>query len=220
MTATKAIISNSVNKTKIKFTATAAADTITINLKKTITLASTGNLTFVAGDDGTGKIVRASGSWATDFASAPGNRFVTVASSVNNNRTFSVLSITTTSVANDTIVVLEKVVTEGPVGATATSYESDVAAPGQTVTTPVVDIAGTMWSFGTGSCNITRNAVSILNLFGVWWAKEDLSNYSIKQNNTYDIVLTTATAGGTVIIELNKVGGFAPVYQLRDVERP
>jgi hypothetical protein len=218
MTATKTIIQNSLNKTRIKFTATAASDTITINLKKTVTLASVGtSLTFVAGDNGTGKIVRQAGSWATDFASAPGNKFVTVAGAAiaTNNRTYSVLSVSTTSNANDTITVLEMTKAEVATGATATSYESDVAMPGQTIATPLVNISGVQHTLG-GSCTVVRNSVTVAVLFGTWLTLNDQS-FGFNEQNGSDIVLATVTAGGTVVIDLAKVSGFNAAYQYRDV---
>lgn len=217
MTATKTIISNSLTKTRIKFTATAGADTTTIYLKRTITLGATGNLTFVAGDDGVGKIVRASGSWATDFASYPSQKFVTVSGSANNNRTFSVLSVTTTSTANDTIVVLEKVITEASIAVTTTSYESDVASPGQAVGTPLVNISGFQYTLGN-SATVVRNSVTVANLFGNWWGMNDQGRgFGFAEQNDRDIVLTSVTSGGTLIIELSKISGFSPVYQMRDI---
>jgi hypothetical protein len=217
MVATKTIISNSVAKTRIKFAATAGSDTITIKLKTTITLDTTGNLTFVAGDDATGKIVRASGSWAIDFTGTTGQKFVTIASSVNNNRTFSVVGISTTTNANDTITVLERVVTEAAVAATATAYESDVAMQGQAISTPLVNISGFQYTLGN-SCTVVRNSVTVANLFGSWWGMNDQGRgFGFAEQNDKDIVLTAVTSGGTVIIELSKIAGFAPVYQMRDV---
>lgn len=217
MTATKTIISNSIPKTRIKFTATAGADTITINLKKAVTIAATGNISFVAGDNGTGKIIRASGSWATDFTATTGNKFVTLSGSVSNNSTFSVMSVATTTGANDTIVVMEKVLAEVPVAATATSYESDVALLGQTIGTPSVNISGFQYTMGN-SCTVVRNAVTIANLFGSWWGMSDQGRgFGFAEQPTQDVVLTAVTSGGTVIIELSKVAGFNAAYQMRDV---
>lgn len=217
MTATKSIIQNSLTRTRIKFTATAGSDTITVNLKKAISLTSTGNITFVAGDNGTGKIVRASGSWATNFTSAPGNKFVTITSSVSNNSTFSVLSVASTNAPNDTIVVMEAVADEAAVAATATAYESDVAIPGQTIGTPLVNICGFEYSFGT-SCTVVRNSVTILNLFGTWWGGgEHTRGVGLAEQNGSDIVITTVTSGGTLVLDLSKVSGFNAAYQMRDV---
>jgi hypothetical protein len=41
--------------------------------------------------------------------------------------------------------------------------------------------------------------------------------FGFAEQNDKDIVLTAVTSGGTVIIELSKIAGFAPVYQMRDV---
>jgi hypothetical protein len=110
---------------------------------------------------------------------------------------------------------MEKVVAEAPVAATVTAYESDVALLGQTIGTPSVNISGIQYTLG-GSCTVVRNSVTIFNLFGNGWGIGDQTR-GFSEQSTQDIVLTTVTSGGTVIIELSKVAGFNSSYQLRNV---
>jgi hypothetical protein len=53
-----------------------------------------------------------------------------------------------------------------------------------------------------------------MNLFGTWMDKS--AAFGMAEQNDQNITVTFGTAGGTVILELSKVGGFLPEAQRTD----
>ena len=196
MAITKTLIQNSASRAVVKLTATAASDTATITLKSSaLTIGTTGNITFSAS---TRTITRASGSWIT-AGFVPGT-MVTFSGTTSNNKSFSVLAVTAL-----TITIDRNVINEVAAAATVTAYNSDIVFPGQTFSTPAVNITNVKYSLG-GSCSVVRNAITVLNLYGTWMANND--GFGLSEQNDQNIVVTFTTQGGTLLIELAKVGGF------------
>lgn len=197
MAVTKSIIQKSGSRTTIKIVGTAGADTSTITLKSTaLTVGATGNVTF---DPALKTITRASGDWvAAGFV--PGTT-LTLTGTTNNNKSFSVVSLTTT-----VLTVAETMVTEVAGAATIAAYNSDLSFPGQIFTTPKANITNVKYSLG-GTCAVVRNTTTVLQLAGTWMANND--GFGLAEANDQNVVVTFGTSGGTIILELSKIDGFS-----------
>lgn len=219
MAITKTILQNSPTRTTIKIIGTAAADTNTIVLKATVTYTSVGNLTFNAGSNGTGTIVRSTGSWATDIGTITNQVYVTFTGTTSNNKTFSVISVGGTG--NNTITVKEDVVDEAVTGATTpTGYKSDVGFVGQPIGTPKVNINTLKYAMATntGILDIKRNSKQVFYAGGYNLQAVEMSPFTEESGS--DIVVLFTTSGGTAIIELSKISGFGNAYATQDIWRP
>jgi hypothetical protein len=204
MTISRSIIQNSPNRITYKIVGTAGADTTTIALKTALSITATGNVTFSKANK---TIVRASGSWTANGV-VPGAT-IYVSGTTSNNGAYSVISATATTLD----VMVENLVDEVAATATITGAISDIAFAGQPFLTPLVNIAGAQHSLG-GSCLVARNSVNVMNLFGTWMDKS--AAFGMAEQNDQNITVTFGTAGGTVILELSKVGGFLPEAQRTD----
>lgn len=207
MSITTTIIGKKHNAATIKFTATADTDTATVALSTPITIAATGNVTFVAA---THTLTRTTGSWSTDLVEVGSVLIIT--NTVSNNGTFIVKSFTATDVVieNNTSSARNYLVDETAAAAAFTgSYKSVLLAYGQIISgTPKVNIARCRYSVSSaGSVSVSRNSVVTLKLFG-----HDEIECPTSENNTHPIVtLFSTTAGGTLIMEVTKVEGFSAV---------
>lgn len=219
MAVTKTILQNSPTRTTIKIIGTAADDTNTIVLKATVTYTSVGNLTFTAGSNGTGTIVRSTGSWATDIGTITNQVYVTFTGTTSNNKTFSILSVGGTG--NNTITVKEDVTAEVVTGATTpTGYKSDVGFAGQEIGTPKVNINTLKYAMATntGILDIKRNAVQVYYAGGYQLSTLEMTPFT--EQNGSDVVVLFTTSGGTCILELSKISGFGNAYATQDIWRP
>ena len=200
MTATLKVLSNNNVGTTVKIVGNAAADNYTIPLKTTLTISTTGNLTFDASDK---TIVRATGSWATDNVVVGAT--LTITGTTNNNGSFVVANVNSGTVTIDS---RQSLVDEVAAAATVAGYTSPLAAYGQIVTgTQKVNIGRVNWSVAS-SATVVRNSVTIYQLAG---SHEFNAGYGDDQQNTSDIVVTTVGGVGTVILELKKVDGYVPL---------
>ena len=227
MTVTKTILKNTVNRSTIKVVGTSAADTATIALKATITLAATGNITFTAGAGGAGTLTRAVGSWFTDLSAAGTSPAITYAADTVLTNDFIYVDATGLTIAavaakNKRIYTVAEIVSATvirvfeDVAATATSsagtltaYRSDVGSWGQPVSgTPSVSVADASWSTAadaTSSVTVVRDSTTILFLQGSSNIHQGYADYT---KSAKDIVVTFNGSGGTIILELGKLGGF------------
>ena len=206
MSITKTIISNSPNRTVIKVTATAAADTTTISLK-TAAVPITVSATF---DAAAKTITRAAGSWLDEFPGAALGSVVVITvsgGSALNLGTFSGVITSTTIITLNSFYTL---VDEGPVSVTNlqwSGYWSDVGTPGQIITTPKANITKMWYSVSSaGDVLVSRNSVAVAKLFG----HDTIQDFGMAENNSYDVVvLFEVSLGGTLIIEISKVDGYS-----------
>ena len=208
MAITRTRIHSSVNKTKFKITATAAADTTTLTIKTAITIATPGNSTFSAS---AGTIVRATGSWVTDGVVV--GAVLIVAGTTNNNGTYIVKAVTadTVTIETNTSAARNYLVTEVVAATYTGSYKSDFLHYGQIFTTasPKVNIAEMSYTCNSaGLISLTRNSVVTHQLFG---SLVGFHAPSSEQSDQNVVVLFTTTVGGTLILELSKVEGFSSI---------
>ena len=208
MAITKTKFHSSVNKTKFKITADAAAATTTLALKTAITIALPGTSTF---DAETGTIVRSTGSWITDGVTI--GSVLVIAGTVNNNGVFIVRSVTadTVTIESGTSVAKNVLVDEAVAATYANSYKSEFLHYGQVfnTATPKVNIAEMSYTCNAGGkITLTRNAVVTHALFGSLIGFHAPSN---EENASDVVVLFDTTAGGTLVLELSKVEGFSSV---------
>jgi hypothetical protein len=196
MTATVHFMTKTHNRAVVKVVGTTSTDTATINLKTTISITATGDLTV----DGTARtITRASGSWATDGVIQ--NAVVSI-----NGTQYSVLNVSTNVI---TVYPRYKLTSGVITGATVTSYKSDLLVGGQVIdTTAHVGITNVAYSVSSsGDVTVVRNSKTVFKLFG-----HDTLVYGSNEESGYDIVVTFNTsAGGTCILELSKTSGFGTV---------
>jgi hypothetical protein len=92
---------------------------------------------------------------------------------------------------------------------TATIDLDTLISTGQTVDgTPKVNLARARYSVSSsGDVTVTRNSVTVLKLFG-----HDEIECPTPEQNTHDIVVTfNNSAGGTIILEVAKVGGYSAI---------
>lgn len=89
------------------------------------------------------------------------------------------------------------------------TIDLDVTLPTstQSPTAPVVNITSVYWAVPAGgNATITRNSVPLWVLPGSH--DFQFNGFSDNRENTSDIVVTTPSGGGTVIIEMVKVSGY------------
>jgi hypothetical protein len=77
----------------------------------------------------------------------------------------------------------------------------------QTVASPVVNIANILSTSG-GTISVVRGGVTVALTAGSMF---NLDRHPLAEGNASDIVVTFNTAGGMIILELNKVTGFGSV---------
>jgi hypothetical protein len=216
MAITASIIARSETGCTIKMIGTAASDTLTITPgKTTLTVASTGNVTFVAKSGSTqATITRASGSWITDLG-APYTTFgallpviLVVTGTTSNNGTYYcfVTSATVLTVASNQTVAAEVAASAVFTG----SYSCPLLQLGQQITTasPEVVISKASWAIrNTGYASVVRNSIPVLDLQGQW--DNSLGgHFMAPEQPTQPIVTTFNTTGGMVILEIRKTAGF------------
>jgi hypothetical protein len=78
--------------------------------------------------------------------------------------------------------------------------------------TPVVHIKGIRWSVPSGNATITRNNVVLWTL--TLSDSHDFHGFADNREPTSNIVITTPSGGGTVILELMKISGYGDTQHL------
>lgn len=229
MVATKAIIQNSNTRTAVKVVGTAAADTITLNLRTAVTLTSiSGNLIFTAGNNGTATITTAGGSRATDMPIPvlPGVTTINAlqyyldctgvtALPASLKKVFSIVGISTNVLTVQELVTAADVAAAGGGTGVAftgvTAYSSDIGFPGQAIAaSPTADLDVIMYSItagGTANISLARNSSQVLNLAGAQTA----TGFVFKENNSFPVVVTFNGGPGTCVVQFIKNSGFASV---------
>lgn len=83
---------------------------------------------------------------------------------------------------------------------------TDLLHTNETASTPKVNIAGIYWSVASEQATITRNSNQLFALSGSY--NFEFNGFADTTEQTSDLVVTIPAGGGTVIIELVKVGGY------------
>jgi hypothetical protein len=97
-------------------------------------------------------------------------------------------------------------------GAQTISLATDLIGTNETASTPTVNIGGIYWSVpGATAATIVRNSVTQWPVLGSYHF--EFNGWSDNSNNTFDIVVTIPAGGGTVILELLKIGGYGNSQQ-------
>lgn len=90
---------------------------------------------------------------------------------------------------------------------------ADLATANQTPSSPKVNIRAIQWSVpGIDAATITRDSVVLWNLAGVYDLQ--MNGYNDNRGNDSDIIVTTPSSGGTVIIEFMKISGWGDEQHL------
>lgn len=87
------------------------------------------------------------------------------------------------------------------------SLGTDLLHTNETAGTPTVNIAAIHWAIpSTATATIVRNGTTLWVLTGSH--SIDFNGFSDSVENASDIVINIPSAGGTVVVELVKVGGY------------
>jgi antitoxin (DNA-binding transcriptional repressor) of toxin-antitoxin stability system len=116
------------------------------------------------------------------------------------------MAITKTLIQKTNARATVKVTATAANDTTTINLATELNVTGETVTTPVVNIAKIWYSVSSaGSVTITRNGIVVAKLFG----HDTMDGFALNEQNTHNIVVTFDTsAGGTVILELGKTSGY------------
>lgn len=92
-------------------------------------------------------------------------------------------------------------------GTETISLATDLLYTNQVASTPTVNISAIHWSVpGTTEATVKRNSITQWPLIGAYSLL--FNGFSDISLNTYDIVVTIPAGGGTVVLELLKIGGY------------
>lgn len=104
---------------------------------------------------------------------------------------------------------------EGAVGATTIALATDLLGANEVLdgNTPIVNIAGIIWTGTTGTATIVRNNVTIAALSGNGALTSQQGFQGDNGGNTFDLVITTAATEFQVWIKLHKIQGYQTKIQ-------
>lgn len=95
-------------------------------------------------------------------------------------------------------------------GATTITLATDLLHSHQTAVDPTVNIAAIHFAVpGATPATVVRNSITHYELAGNY--SFDFNGFSDSDDNKKDIIVTLPAGGGTVILELTKIGGYGDV---------